>query len=287
MITELFAWRPAARRRGDGLRQVRSAFTLIELLVVIAIIAVLAAMLLPALNGAKDSARTAICLSNMRQCFLGVAGYQADYDGVIPVYRNAPYVTGDWQNDPYAFNSMIPVSAASGQCKAGLGQVYEGGYWSTSTIAYCPSEVAYALGRGWTNQWWSTVNQNQYKREWKEFVNGRWNSSFVYRWAAPNPYGNVSAGFPNLQSESGQRWALRTGLDTSFAPKGLMTENVMSNGLSPATRLGTAHRGGGNAMYYDGSGRFQTVLRNPYNPGPGPMGYYIGYYVFKDMIDGR
>jgi len=70
-------------RKGRG-------FTLIELLVIIAIIAILAAILFPVFAQAREKARQATCLSNLKQMSLGMRMYVQDYDELYPPHRLGP-----------------------------------------------------------------------------------------------------------------------------------------------------------------------------------------------------
>src|SRR5260221_3538100 len=90
------------------LRKTRRAFTLIELLVVIAIIGILAGMLLPALNKAREKANAATCVSNMHQWSLALNMYNDDFTEYYPYdgdYNNQPCIPG---NTNAWFNVLTP-----------------------------------------------------------------------------------------------------------------------------------------------------------------------------------
>lgn len=113
-------------------------FTLIELLVVIAIIAILAAMLLPALKQAKETAVKGQCLNNQKQIVLAYFNYANEFDDSIPFYRH------DWTHNAYnmagLYNDPVNMAKVIREGYLPNTMLIQGPGWAREVFRYCPSD---------------------------------------------------------------------------------------------------------------------------------------------------
>lgn len=156
------------------MKRTPNGFTLIELLVVIAIIAILAALLLPALAQAKNKAKLATCQSNFHQVYIACNIYAGDNGDWFPIWEDLPthplnvirsesynrYVV---QSSPNP-NTPVPTGVPSNNTGAGLGSgwefqnlgfLYDSKLIGDGGVLYCPSFANFA-GNELTEQNYST-----------------------------------------------------------------------------------------------------------------------------------
>jgi prepilin-type N-terminal cleavage/methylation domain-containing protein/prepilin-type processing-associated H-X9-DG protein len=130
-----------------------SGFTLIELLVVIAIIAILAAMLLPALASAKRRAALGVCLASQKQFALAWTQFGDDHSDYIVSSAQANN-TGDslwsWRVQPNDLPNFpaVPVNETAQQCYDDYGFTLGGlyPYCKGPDVIHCPADTRYSLG---------------------------------------------------------------------------------------------------------------------------------------------
>ncbi len=133
----------------------RNGFTLIELLVVVAIIAVLVAVLLPAIAMARESARFVVCASNLHSIGVGMQLYAADNRGQLPErgIHGAPYYP--YESSLVWASWYVPLpGGGGGGAYISLGQLVKPtGYISSGRLLYCPTGEKgwYHYFDGWPN----------------------------------------------------------------------------------------------------------------------------------------
>ena len=201
----------------------RSAFTLIELLVVVAIIAILAALLLPALGRARATARSAVCASNLHQFSLAWRMYTDEYQGYSVPYGWYPTITNNWMEKLTPYNSAMakirtcPEAdqlVANSQFVIGClstrdGTTFKRWEVQDTCIKYTwPGSYAFngffystpdCLGPNWTNDNFATRLLVKYPSETPVICDGMWVDTWPQK-SDPNPPGDPMVGSqtPNM-----------------------------------------------------------------------------------------
>ncbi len=158
---------PAITKAAGAVKHRRgSAFTLIELLVVIAIIAILAALLLPALKGARDRARSIVCKGNLKQMGLMAQLYQNDWNDYLPggfsasfpnldfswTVHLAPYHGGPPYSTSLSMNENMVLGWRRFKCPASMYLDPSNDYIVYDYAYNGQNNYGYGAGGGWGGQ---------------------------------------------------------------------------------------------------------------------------------------
>jgi len=260
---------PSRSRPQTGLRsQPPHAFTLIELLVVIAIIAILAAMLLPALSRAKAQSKKTSCSNQLRQLAIGLTIYAGDNNEYLLTVQPADGVVGT-PNNPEPYN-QVAIDAPEAKMAA---SVYLDPTKTNSYMMWCCPSIPEA---GLTIPNWNKKEQ-QWDLGYQYFGGVTW-------WFNPAFPEGIPAYSPVRLTQSKSSWALTADVLMKYFPTGswsIDSWNPTGNAV-PHKRLNAKYPDGGNQGLVDGSVVWvpweRTLGINTWDPGN-----YLGWWYQSDL----
>jgi type II secretory pathway pseudopilin PulG len=226
---------------------------LVELLVTIGIIAILIAILLPTMSRAREAARRAACLSNLRQVHLHYQLYALDFRDQVPLgYRTAKQ-----------FNSMI-FSGTSTRQYVLFGWLYVHQNWNDARVLFCPSENS------------SRLQFNTPENPWPP---GEENVSTA----------NVFSGY-GCRPEVLIPDDLGTSMPAGFRLPRLSefkNKAIFADLMNSPPRLNQRHKDGLNVLYGNGSARWvrRDSFDDPLSTLPDPAGNPAGFVIHNPTVD--